>query len=119
MAVWIRRVLLLSAGLLGGPAVFPGAVADETPSLQLEVDARDLPRRLLHARIEVPCRPGKLALWFPKWVPGTHAPCGPVENVAGLRLEAPGGKPLAWDRDEIEPYRVECDVPAGVHSIAV
>src|SRR5207253_9352478 len=83
------------------------------------VDAGGLRRGVLHSRIEVPCRPGKLALWYPKGVPGTHAPCGPVENVAGLRLEAPGDNPLAWHRDEIEPYRVECDVPAGVHSIAV
>jgi predicted metalloprotease with PDZ domain len=93
--------------------------ADANPTLRLEVDARDLPRRLLHSRIEVPCRPGKLALWFPKWVPATHAPCGPVEDVAGLRLETSEGKPLAWRRDEVEPYRVECEIPAGVRSIVV
>src|SRR4051812_28141740 len=119
MAGWARRLLLLWVGLLTGLGGIRGALAGEPPTLQLEVDARDLPRRLLHSRIEVPCRPGKLALWFPKWVPGTHGPCGPVENVAGLRLETPGGKMLAWDRDEIEPYRVECGVPAGVRSIAV
>src|SRR5207253_9510838 len=112
-------MLLLWAGLLPGLGGVSAAMAAESPTLQLEVDARDLPRRLLHSRIEVPCRPGKLALWFPKWVPGTHAPGGPVENVAGLRLEIPGGKTLAWDRDELEPCRVECDVPAGVRSIAV
>src|SRR5262249_57122858 len=28
------------------------------------------------------------------------------------------GKSLAWRRDEIEPCRVECDVPVGVHTIA-
>src|SRR4029077_16804029 len=38
---------------------------------------------------------------------------------AGLRLEAPDGKSLAWRRDETEPYRIQCDVPAGVRSIAV
>ncbi len=65
----------------------------------------------------MPCQPGKLRLWFPKWVPGTHGPCGPVQNVGGLRLETPDGKPVPWQRDEIELYRVECDVPDGVHSI--
>ncbi len=73
----------------------------------------------MHSRIEVPCRPGKLALWYPKWVPGTHAPCGPIQDVAGLRIETPDGKPLPWRRDETDVYRVECDVPAGVESVVV
>ncbi len=114
-----RRLLLITAWLLGGSAGLAGATAGEPVRLQLEVDARDLPRRLLHSRIEVTCRPGKLALWFPKWVPGTHAPCGPVENVAGLRLEAPEGKPLTWRRDDVESYRIECTVPEGVRSLIV
>src|SRR5262245_45648533 len=105
----VRRFLLISAWLLGGSGGLPCAMAGEPTWLQLDVDARDLPRRLLHSRIEVNCRPGKLALWFPKWVPGTHAPCGPVENIAGLRLEAPEGKLLPWRRDDVEPYRVVCE----------
>jgi predicted metalloprotease with PDZ domain len=119
MVGWARRLLLISAGLLIGSGGLPGATAREPARLQLEVDARDLPRRLLHSRIEVTCRPGKLALWFPKWVPGTHAPCGPVENIAGFRLEAPEGKPLPWRRDDLELYRVECAVPEGVRSLIV
>jgi predicted metalloprotease with PDZ domain len=93
--------------------------AGEEPLMRLEVDARDLPRKLLHSRITMPCRPGKLALWFPKWIPGTHAPCGPVENVGGLRLETQSGKPIAWRRDENEPYRIECDVAPGTESVTV
>ena len=38
--------------------------------------------------------PVQLKLWFPKWVPGTHGPNGPVQNVGGLRFETPEGKPL-------------------------
>jgi predicted metalloprotease with PDZ domain len=93
--------------------------ARAAPALEIEVDARDLPRRLLHTRIHVPCQPGTLRLWFPKWVPGTHGPYGPVQNVAGLRIEAPAGKNLSWQRDEVEPYRFECQVPDGVHEILV
>jgi predicted metalloprotease with PDZ domain len=89
------------------------------PTLQIEVDARDLPRRLLHTRIQMPCQPGELRLWFPKWVPGTHGPAGPLHNVGGLRLETPEGKPVPWRRDEVDIYRVECDVPNGVRSINV
>src|SRR5260370_8907776 len=57
------------------------------PRLNVEVDARDLPRRLLHTRIAIPCQPGKLRLWYPKWIPGTHGPYGPVEAAARLPFE--------------------------------
>ena len=70
------------------------AIAGSGPTLQVEVDARDLPRRLLHTRIHVPCKPGKLGLWYPKWIPGTHSPSGPIQDVAGLRLETPDGKQI-------------------------
>ena len=95
----------------------PSAQAGSGPTLQVEVDARDLPRRLLHTRIHVPCKPGKLGLWYPKWIPGTHAPSGPIQDVAGLRLETPEGKPVPWRRDDTDVYRVECDVPDGVREI--
>lgn len=93
--------------------------AGSAPTLKIEVDARDLPRRLVHSRIVVPCEPGKLKLWYPKWVPGTHGPNGPVQNVGGLRVQVSEGKSLKWQRDEIEPYRVECDVPEGVREVTV
>ncbi len=95
------------------------ANAGVAPTLHIEVDARDLPRRLLHTRIDMPCQPGKLKLWFPKWVPGTHGPYGPVQNVGGLRIQTPQAKLLAWRRDEIEPYRIECDVPVATDQITV
>jgi predicted metalloprotease with PDZ domain len=37
--------------------------------------------------------------------------------MAGLRLETPDGKPLPWRRDENDVFRVECNVPDGVHEI--
>ena len=30
------------------------------------------------------------AFWYPKWIPGTHAPSGPLDTVGGLRLETAG-----------------------------
>ena len=34
-------------------------LAGSAPTLKIEVDARDLPRRLVHSRIQVPCPAGK------------------------------------------------------------
>ncbi len=119
MANWARRWLFVCAGTLGFTYGVGAVMAGDGPTLRLIVDANDLPRRLVHSRIEVPCRPGKLALWYPKWVPGTHSPCGPVQDVAGLRIETPDGKPVPWHRDETDVYRVQCEVPAGVNSVTV
>ena len=70
-------------------------------------------------RIQIPCQPGKLKLWYPKWVPGTHGPYGPVQNVGGLIIQTSDGKRLKWQRDELELFRVECDVPEGVREVTV
>lgn len=115
-----RPWFLASLTLLGlGSMCFaaPSVLAGPGPTLQIEVDARDLPRRLLHSRIHVPCQPGKLGLWYPKWIPGTHAPSGPIQDVAGLRLETTDGKVVPWRRNDSEVFKVECDVPEGVHEI--
>jgi predicted metalloprotease with PDZ domain len=85
--------------------------------VEVEVDARELPRRLLHSTITTPCRPGPLKLWYPKWIPGTHGISGPIENVGGLRLETADGKPLSWRRDDIELFCVKTDVPAGIEKV--
>src|SRR5262245_23990776 len=111
--------ILTGCFILAGWASSVCAAADRIPTLQIEVDARDLPRRLLHSRLQVPCEQGPLRLWFPKWVPGTHGPYGPVQNVGGLRIRTAQGETLSWRRDEAEPYRIECDVPAGTSQITV
>jgi predicted metalloprotease with PDZ domain len=88
-------------------------------TIEIAVDARDLPRRLLHSRISIGCEPGPLVLWYPKWIPGTHAPCGPVDTMAGLKIETADGKVIAWRRDPIELYRMNCEVPPGTHELHV
>ncbi len=119
MSRWARSGLLAWVGAAGCLLGTGAAIAGEGPTLRLEVDARDLPRHLVHSRITIPCRSGKLALWYPKWLPGTHAPCGPVQEVAGLRIATPAGQPVPWHRDETDVYRVGCEVPPGVDSLVV
>jgi predicted metalloprotease with PDZ domain len=84
----------------------------------LDVDASDAPRRLVHARLTIPVKPGALTLLYPKWIPGHHRPAGPIVDVVGLRITA-AGKTLGWKRDLVNMYAFHVDVPAGASAIEV
>jgi predicted metalloprotease with PDZ domain len=95
------------------------AAAAESPALAVEVDARELPRKLLHTALDIPCQAGPLRLWYPKWLPGSHGPHGRVEDIAGFRVETPAGAPVPWTRDEVELHCVVITVPPGTGSVRV
>jgi predicted metalloprotease with PDZ domain len=111
----VRRLIRNASWILAVSILLAGQARAST--LTVEVDARELPRKLLHAQITIPCEPGKLTLYYPKWIPGTHAPSGPVQNIGGLRFESQDGKSLAWRRDEVELFAFHVDVPPGVTSV--
>lgn len=87
------------------------------PHITVDVDAREISRALLHARLEIPAAPGELVVWYPKWIPGVHAPAGPSENVGGLRFETAQGEPIAWRWDDEEVNRFHLTVPAGADRV--
>jgi len=84
--------------------------------ITISVDATHAPQRILHAKLEIPVRPGPLTLYYPKWMPADHSPDGPIPNVAGLKFSA-GGKEIAWVQDDVDMYAFNLDIPAGVNSI--
>ena len=94
------------------------AVPAPAPYIKLEVDATDAPRKILHARLEIPASPGPLTLVYPKWLPGHHAPTGPVTDLTGLRMHA-AGQTVAWRRDPEDMYAFKLEVPAGATSLQV
>src|SRR5262245_57534255 len=110
----VRFAALVGLSVLAGPAA-----AADLPALTVEVDARELPRRLVHTTLDIPCQPGPLRLWYPKWFPGSHGPHGRVEDVAGFRVETSEGTPVPWTRDEVELHCVVIQVPEGRGSIRV
>lgn len=99
-------------------AASAGRTAD-APAISIDVDARELPRRLIHTSLEIPCKPGLLRLWYPKWFPGSHGPHGRVEDVAGLRVETAAGDVLPWSRDEINLHCFIVKVPPGTDRVRV
>jgi predicted metalloprotease with PDZ domain len=94
------------------------ATAAHAADITLTVDATQVKEHIVHARLAIPASPGPLALHYPKWTQGEHAPSGPLVNVAGLSFSA-GGKPLAWRRDPLEPYTFHIEVPAGTSLVEV
>src|SRR2546422_10766096 len=86
--------------------------------ITLRVDATDAPRKIYHAELNIPAMPGPLTLFYPKWIPGDHAPTGPVNDLAGLRISA-GGRPVVWKRDSVELFAFHINVPQGASSIDV
>ena len=87
-------------------------------AVRLEVDLTDTPRRIWHAHLTVPAQPGPLTLLYPKWIPGHHAPTGPITDLAGLRLSA-GGRAVEWRRDDDDMHAFHVEVPAGARAIEV
>ncbi len=82
------------------------------PTVTIAVDATTAPRKIFHASLKIPASPGDLTLYYPKWIPGEHAPDGPVVDLAGLKFSA-GGKTLKWRRDLLDGYTIHVEVPAG------
>lgn len=84
--------------------------------ITISVDASHAPQRILHAKLDIPVRPGPLTLYYPKWMPADHSPDGPISNLAGLKFSA-AGKEIAWVQDDVDMYAFNLDVPQGVNSI--
>lgn len=105
---------LLASALVAAGLQLPTLEAAAAPAnITIEVDAREISRSLLHARLEIPAAPGEFVVWYPKWIPGVHAPAGPVQNLAGLRFETAKGETVSWRRDDVEMNRFHLIVPAG------
>jgi predicted metalloprotease with PDZ domain len=87
------------------------------PTVTIVVDATNAPRKIFHATLTIPAAPGDLTLYYPKWIPGEHAPDGPVVDLAGLKFFA-NGKPLKWRRALDDGFTLHVEVPAGATEVA-
>lgn len=92
-------------------ARYPGVI-------ELEVDASDVDRRIQRVRERIPVAPGPLRLWYPQWIPGNHAPTGPINQIGGLVIRG-NGQPLQWLRDPGDMYAFTLQVPEGVNVLDI
>ena len=116
--------LLLSGPVPAQPEAAPPTAMIPAPedsaypgALTLSVDATDLARHIFTVHETIPVAgPGPMTLLFPKWLPGEHAPVGPIAQLAGLTITA-NGKRLEWQRDPVEMTAFHVKIPEGVRTI--
>jgi len=106
-AILVATAMTVCCGAAGQQAGKP---------VKLEVDLREAPRRIYHAKMEFPVKPGPFTLVYPKWIPGEHAPNGPIMDVTGVKFFA-NGKEVSWRRNAVDLFAFECEVPAGTETL--
>jgi predicted metalloprotease with PDZ domain len=86
--------------------------------IQLTVDASDTARRIVRVHETVSGIGPDTVLLYPKWLPGTHAPEGPIDKIAGIRITAKGA-PVSWTRDPVDVNAFRVHAGRGVGTIDV
>jgi len=86
--------------------------------IHLAVDASDIDRRIVRVHETLSGIDGDTVLLYPKWLPGTHAPEGPIDRFAGLKITANGAQ-VSWTRDPVDVYAFRVHAAPGVKSIDV
>ena len=116
VSVLFTPLALVAAGVVAQPIpqakdiAFPG-------TMTLDVDATDTDQGIFRVRQTLPVpHSGPMVLLFPKWLPGTHAPRGQIEKLAGLVVKA-NGKTLEWKRDAEDVYAFHISVPEGTKQL--
>ena len=112
----------------GNSAPQPVPIVDTIPAAQdvpypgtitLNVDATDTERGIFTVHETIPVsKTGDVALLYPKWLPGNHAPRGEIEKVASLVVRA-NGRVLPWTRDTVDVYAFHVNVPQGAKTLDV
>ena len=106
----LRTPLLLAAATVLTLPAFA-----QTP-IRITADLTEAPRKLYHAEIDLPVKPGPATFITPQWIPGNHRPTGPVSDITGVVFSV-DGKPIYWRRDDQNLYEYHVEVPKGVTTL--
>ena len=115
-----RLVLLLGTGALFASTLCVGQTGMKGPAGPVVLTVR-LPnprQKILYVDEVMPVRPGPLTLYYPKYIPGDHAPDGPVDAMMGLQITT-GGERIPWSRDEVDMFTFHLTVPSGADQIDI
>ena len=113
-------LLLPGGNLWTAPASSIIPLTAAPPPIQITADLSECRRGLLHAEIDLPVAgPGPATFTTPLWVPGAHAPNGPLAGVTGVVFTDNAGQTLPWRRDDVNLAEFHVTVPEGVVSLHV
>ncbi len=86
--------------------------------ITLEVDVTDHLRGIARVTQTIPLAQGtrQVTLLYPQWLPGNHAPTGPIMLLSGLQIFADGAR-VPWRRDPVELFAFHVEVPAGTRQL--
>lgn len=110
-----RRLLFFALGL----STAAGLCQQSTANVTLAVDASSISRKILYVHETLPVSGSSahtVDLVYPKWIPGNHAPTGPIVDLVKLNFTI-DGKALAWTRDPLDMYRFHVPVPGGASTL--
>jgi predicted metalloprotease with PDZ domain len=127
IALCAASTLAMAAAVPAAETAGPTAIAPITQivapkdrayagEIQLAVDATDNNRRIVHVHETVSGIGPDTVLLYPKWLPGAHAPEGPIDRLAGIRMAAQGA-PVSWKRDPVEVYAFRVHSKSGTIDI--
>jgi len=112
----VRTSPLVMVFILAVISPIAARAAGAPPHVNISLDATDAPRKIFHAQLTIPASAGTLTLYYPKWIPGEHAPSGPAIDAAGIKFTG-NGQFLKWRRDLTDNWTINVDVPAGVQEV--
>jgi predicted metalloprotease with PDZ domain len=125
MAIYCTAAAFAAANASPGPSPLAPAAPIAAPKdraypgeIRLAVDASDLDRRIVRVHETVSGVGADTVLLYPKWLPGTHAPEGPIDRLAGIKMSA-NGAPVSWTRDPADVYALHVHPASGVKSIDI
>lgn len=89
-------------------------------AMRIDIDASDTVRGVFRVVQTVPVAPGtrRLTLLLPQWLPGKHAPRGPLAELTDLQFFS-GNQILGWKRDPVEVNAFHVDLPDGTREVVV
>jgi predicted metalloprotease with PDZ domain len=101
-----------------GPAIPAPKDRPYPGEITLSVDASDVEHRVFHVHETLTGITPDTILLYPKWLPGTHAPEGPIDRVAGLTITA-SGSAVPWTRDTVDMDAIRLHAAASVRSVEI
>jgi predicted metalloprotease with PDZ domain len=92
------------------PAIVAPADTPYPGTISLLVDVTNITDRVQNVHETIPIKGRNITLLYPEWLPGTHSPSNPVEDLAGLVVTA-NGKRISWLRDSVNMYAFHVEAP--------